>query len=198
MQTDRDTPTSAAGHAECPATSVDEVVGRPCPTLRLKRAGRFLRVRVQRRWGATFTLEGQEAIGQEAQAGVAVEAGPGAPLEVVQPKFLLELLIALLHLPAGFPQTDPVRQRRGGWQIGQRVADRAIAPPFDQQPARLGLRIGHVIGRSTVLPLMRWPHPPPRELGMQGSLGALAPAEGCAFEGLRKMLDGDWGAASQP
>src|SRR6476646_7878263 len=133
MQTDRDTPASAAGHAECPATSVDEVVDRPCPRLRWKRAARFLRVRIQRRGCAAFTLEGQEAIGQETQAGVAMEAGPGAPLEVVQPKLLLELLIALLHLPAGFPQTDPVRQRRRGWQIGQRVADRAIAPPFDQQ-----------------------------------------------------------------
>ncbi len=52
------------------------------------------------------TLERQKAVGQEAQRGVVVEAWPGPPLEMVQTQLLLELLIALLHLPARLPQTD--------------------------------------------------------------------------------------------
>src|SRR5215471_2438399 len=79
----------------------------------------------------TRTLQRQEAVRQEAQRRMAVEAWPRATFEVVQPEFLLELLIALLDLPARFPQADSILQRGRRRQIGQRVADRAVAAPFD-------------------------------------------------------------------
>src|SRR5216683_4692892 len=101
-------PASAAGHAEPPAASLDEAVVQPSPGRRSKRAGRLLLVGhlVQRRRHAARPLEGQEAVGQEAQRRMVVEAWPGTTLKVVQPQFFLELLVALLHLPTRFPQAD--------------------------------------------------------------------------------------------
>ena len=48
----------------------------------------------------------QETVGQHHQAGVVVEAAPGAALEMIQAQFLLHLLVALLHRPAALPQPD--------------------------------------------------------------------------------------------
>src|SRR3954462_8448397 len=58
------------------------------------------------RRGRAVALQGQEAVGEERQAGVVVEAAPGAALEVVQAQLLLQLLVALFHRPAAFPQAD--------------------------------------------------------------------------------------------
>jgi hypothetical protein len=55
---------------------------------------------------------------------------------------ILELLIALLHLPAALPERHRLLDRGLWWQVGERVLDRAIGSPFDQQPAPL--RIGDV------------------------------------------------------
>src|SRR5262252_7406430 len=96
----------------------------------------------------TRTLQRQEAVCQEAQRSMVVEAWPRATFEVVQPEFLLELLIALLDLPARLPDTNCSLQAGGGWQIGQRVADRAVAAPLDQQPTRFGGGVGHVRRRA--------------------------------------------------
>src|SRR5262249_43747807 len=76
-------------------------------------------------------LQCQEAVPQQAEGRVVMKARPRASLEMVQSQFLLELLIPLFHLPARFPHTDRIGQRCGLWQIGQRVADRAVAAPFD-------------------------------------------------------------------
>src|SRR6266849_10048631 len=96
-------PTSAAGHAEPPVALLDEAVVRPSPRLGLKRDCRLLLCHcIQRRRRAAPTLEGQEAVRQKAQGGMVVETGPRASFEVVQPQLLFELLVALLHVPAGF------------------------------------------------------------------------------------------------
>src|SRR5579871_1475274 len=48
----------------------------------------------------TPVFQGQKAIGQQHQSGMVVKTTPGAALEMVQPQFLLHLLIALLDVPA--------------------------------------------------------------------------------------------------
>src|SRR6266508_1433502 len=93
-------PANIAWHGEPPAACIDAVVWRS-PKLGLERAGRVL---LQRRRCATQALLGQEAIRQETQCGVVVEAGPRAPLVMVQSQLLLKLLVALLDLPARLPQ----------------------------------------------------------------------------------------------
>src|SRR6266542_3970743 len=146
---------------------------------------------IQRGGRPASTLQRQEAIRQETQRGMVVEAWPGAPLEVIEPQFFLELLVALLHLPARFPQTDGLGQRGRRWQIGQRVADRTIAAPLHQQPACFGGRVGHIVSRASHAPAMRWPDAYPRELRVQRSLGALPPTERGALERLGQSLDCD-------
>src|SRR5258707_4533013 len=121
-----------------------------------------------------------------------VETRPGATPEVVQSQLLLELLVALLPLPACLPQPGPLRQRRVRRQVGQRVADRTVAPPFHQQPARFGCRVGHVISRAADAPAMRWPDAYPSKLRVQRSLGARPPTERGALERLGQPLDRDW------
>src|SRR5215469_469209 len=125
-----------------------------------KRAVNVIRV-IQDGGCPTRTLQRKEAVRQEAQRRVVVEAWPRATFEVVQPEFLLELLIALLHLPARLPDTNCVLEAGGCWQIGQRIADRAVAAPLDQQPTRFGGGVGHVRRRAAHAPAVRWPHPYP-------------------------------------
>src|SRR5712692_3062879 len=186
-------PTSAAGHAEPLAASLDEAVVGPSPRLGLKRDCRLLLCHyIQRRRRATPPLEGQEAIGQEAQRGVVVETGPGTALEVVQPLRLFDLLIPLLYLPAGFPQADSFLQRGRRRQVGQRVANRAIGAPFDQQPTGLSLHVGHVVSAAPSGPAVGWPHAQPGKLGLQRSFGALPPTERGVLELLGQPLDGHW------
>src|SRR6266851_2405889 len=183
---------SAAGHAAVPAAWLGAVVS-PDPDLCSERAGSLLLDQViQRGRCAAQALQGQEAVRQETQARMVVEARPGASLEVVQAQLLFELLIALLYVPARLPQFDRVHQRRLSRQVGQGVADGAIDAPFDEQPARLSLQIGQVIGGPPVLPAVGWPHAHPCELGVQRPFGSLPPAERRALEGLRQLLDGHW------
>src|SRR5919206_1509239 len=121
-QTGRGKPASTAGHAEAPAASVVAVVS-PDPGLCSERARRCLLDRViQYRRRVAQALYGQEAVRQEAQRCMMVEALPGATLEVVQAQLLFELLIALLHVPACLPHANSLRQGRRGWQVGQGVA----------------------------------------------------------------------------
>src|SRR6266567_4553896 len=108
-QTGKDKPAKAAGHGEPPAASAVGVVSAD-PGLCWERAGwRLLGHRhvIQRRGRATQSLQGQEAIRQEAHGGVVVEPRPGASLEVVQPQLFLELLIALLHVASGSSTVRP-------------------------------------------------------------------------------------------
>src|SRR5438876_11747223 len=87
---------------------------------------------IQRSGRPTRTLQRQKSVGQETQRCMMVETGPGATLKVVQSQLLLELLVALLHLPACLPQTDRLHQRGRRRQVCQRVADRTIAAPLHQ------------------------------------------------------------------
>jgi len=96
----RDTPASAAGRDGPPAALPDGAMVRPDPKLRWERARRLLCCLFQRRGRAECPLQGQEPVRQEAQRGVVVEAGPRTSFEVIQSQFFLELLVALLHLPA--------------------------------------------------------------------------------------------------
>src|SRR5258708_433500 len=105
-------PANIAGRGEPPAACIDAVVWRS-PKLRSKRGRRLLLQHViQRRRRAAQALQGQEAIRQETQCGVVVEAGPGASFEMVQPEFFLELLIPLLDLPARLPQPNRLPHAR--------------------------------------------------------------------------------------
>src|SRR6266851_3900134 len=124
-------PANIAWRAEPPAACIDVVLWRS-PKLRLERAGRLV---LQRRRCAAQALQGQEAIRQETQCRVVVEAGPGASFEMVQPQLFLELLITLLDLPAGLPQPHRLQHGRLGRQVGQRIADRAVSPPLHKKQA---------------------------------------------------------------
>src|SRR6266851_8115427 len=182
---------SAAGHAAVPAAWLGAVVS-PDPDLCSERAGSLLLDQViQRGRCAAQALQGQEAVRQETQARMVVEARPGASLEVVQAQLLFELLIALLDVPARLPQANRLRQRRRGWQVGQGVADRPITAPFDQQPARVGVSVRYIVGGASRLPAVRWPHAQPGKLGVQRTFGALSPAERRALQLLCQPLDDD-------
>src|SRR5438270_4931062 len=154
-------PASAAGHAAVPAAWLGAVVS-PDRDLCSERAGSLLLDQfIQRSRCAAQALQGQEAVRQETQGRMMVEAWPGASLEMVQAQLLFELLIALLYMPARLPQADRLRQRSCGWQIGQGVADRAITAPFDQQPAGVGVCVRYIVGAASRLPAVRWPHAQP-------------------------------------
>src|SRR5215510_6871983 len=153
---------STAWHAGVRAASVEAAVW-PDLDLRLERAAGVLPV-VQRHARAAQTLQLQKSIRQKTHRRMVVEAGPGAAFEVVQSQFLFELLIALLHMPAALPDFDGVEHRRLRWQVRQRIANRPVAAPFHQQPARFGLAIWHVVGGPPVLPSVRWPDAQPGEL----------------------------------
>src|SRR2546428_4708901 len=180
---------NAGVHGGCLAASVDGDEGWWRDRMPSgKRAVSLVEV-IERGGRAVGALQRQEPIGQETQRRMVVEPRPRATLEVIQSQLLLELLIALLHLPARFPQADRFRQGRGRWQVGQRVADRTIGPPLDQQPARFGGRVGQVISRAAHAPAMGWPDAHPGKLGLEWSLGALSPAEWRALERLGQPLD---------
>jgi hypothetical protein len=51
---------------------------------------------------------------------VSVQAGPGSPLEIVEPEFLLELLVRLLADPARLDRRSQPTQRGANWKISGR------------------------------------------------------------------------------
>ncbi|GAA0603228.1 hypothetical protein GCM10009416_46160 [Craurococcus roseus] len=59
--------------------------------------------------------------GDAAHQRVAVQPGPGAPLEAAQAQFLLELLVRLLANPARLDGGGEGAQRRPGRQVGEVV-----------------------------------------------------------------------------
>jgi hypothetical protein len=48
---------------------------------------------------------------------VSVQAGPGSPLEVVEPEFLLELLVRLLADPASLDRRGQTSQQGAGREL---------------------------------------------------------------------------------
>jgi len=59
--------------------------------------------------------------GDQRHERVPVQAGPGAALEVVEPEFLLQLLVPLLAYPAGLDGGREPLERRVGWQVREVV-----------------------------------------------------------------------------
>src|SRR5258708_39868937 len=62
----------------------------------------------------THLFQDQEPIGQHHQASVVMELTPRPALEMIQARFFLHLLVALLHRPATLPEPDrldPTRRR---------------------------------------------------------------------------------------
>jgi hypothetical protein len=66
---------------------------------------------------------------------------PGASLEVVEPEFLLHLLVYLFAHPSGL---DACRQRQDvsvGWQVGKVVFAPVRRSPFADQPSLLARQV---------------------------------------------------------
>src|SRR5437763_9740694 len=102
-------------------------------------------------------LQGQKAIRQQHQRRVVVKAAPGAPLEVVQPQLLLQLLVALLDWPAALPQADGLFASRARRQVGEGKLQLTLGLLLDQQPHRLR------VGTAAVLPVLTRPDAQPGE-----------------------------------
>src|SRR5215210_7495149 len=64
-------------------------------------------------------LQQQEPVRQERQGCVVVEPPPRPPLEVVQPEFLLQLLVPLFDRPPALPEPNRCPAARVGRQVGQ-------------------------------------------------------------------------------
>src|SRR4051794_6234123 len=104
----------------------------------------------RRRWasevlvrGEKTSLANEEAIGRKAQGGVMMKAAPTPSFIMIEPKFLLKILIIPLNPPAQLGPVNQINQggrRRQGREpvLGRlRVARR----PLDQQPL-LRMRLG--------------------------------------------------------
>src|SRR3954463_12208102 len=88
------------------------------------------------RQGEKTSLANEEAIGRNAQGGMMMKAAPAASFVMVEPKFLLEILIIPLNPPA---QLGPVNQidQGGGRRQGRKpvlARLRVARRPLDQQP----------------------------------------------------------------
>src|SRR6266481_9496018 len=80
----------------------------------------------------------QKTVGQHDQRHVVVPTAPTAPLVVVQPQFLFELLIVLLDLPACFGDLHQPSKTVLGREIAKEIPGRlrGFFRPLDQQPDR--------------------------------------------------------------
>src|SRR4051794_33404504 len=91
--------------------------------------------------GEKTSLRHEEAIGRKAQGGVMMKAAPTASFIMIEPKFLLEVLIIPLNPPAQLVnQIDQGSRRRQGREP---VLGRLLVTlrPLDQQPL-LRMRFG--------------------------------------------------------
>src|SRR5262245_54558486 len=117
--------------------------------------------------GRAQPLQGEEAVGEERQAGVVMEAPPGAALEVVQAQLLFQLLVALLHRPATLPQADRLHAAGPRRQVREGELPLAVGLLLDQQPDRPGA------GAGPLLPALARPDAQPGEARRQLALAAL-------------------------
>ena len=138
-----------------------------CPLFCPRCAGCFLPLPFDRQ---PTSFRQQEPVGQQSHRPVVVEPAPAPPLEVVQARLFLQLLVPLLHRPAALPQTHRRRSTRARRQITEGKLQRAISTLlFDQPPQRFG--VGTVARRP---PLSR-PHPHPSEVSRRRPLGSFPP-----------------------
>src|SRR5712692_9739758 len=89
-----------------------------------------------------------------------MEAAPAAPLEMIEPELILELLIVALDAPAQLGQAGQLGDGRGLWQRREPILrGLGVAPrPLDQQPL-------FPPGLGPLLIAMGGPHTQPRETG---------------------------------
>lgn len=86
-----------------------------------------------------FPFHGQEAIRGYAGRGVMVKAAPATALVMVEPEFVLELLVVPLDPPPELHGSHEGRERRLGRHRGEPVLRRLVLArrPFDQEPMAL-------------------------------------------------------------
>src|SRR4051795_1505591 len=103
---------------------------------------RALGVGIARQGGKT-SLANEEAIGRNAQGGVMMKAAPAASFIMVEPKFLLEILIIPLNPPAQLGHVNQIDQGGRRRQGREPVLGRLLVAlrPLDQQPL-LRMRLG--------------------------------------------------------
>jgi hypothetical protein len=102
-----------------------------------------------------------------------VQPGPGAALEVVEARLLLQLLVGLLADPAGLDRRRQLVERGVGRRVGEVVLLLARAAPFAHQPDLVPGQVPAVAELCT----LRRAHPHGAELRRELSLGPLPPAD---------------------
>src|SRR3954471_19662319 len=116
----------------------------------------------------------EEGEGELAQERVVVQPAPRAPLEVVEPQLLLELLVHLLAHPPGLDQGRQLLERRVRRQVREVVLALARGPMLADEPRLVTGEVPFAGGGRTV----RHAHPQGGELGLERSLGAGPPRDG--------------------
>ncbi len=92
--------------------------------------------------GEKRSTEREETMGHHAQGGVVVEAPTGAAFKMVQPHFLLQLLVVALHPPAQLRQPHQLLEGSAGQQRREVILHRPLllSRPLHQQPFLLARR----------------------------------------------------------
>src|SRR6478672_11467238 len=139
--------------------------------------------------GEKTSLANEEAIGRKAQGGVMMKAAPATSFIMVEPEFLLEILVIPFNPPAQFGHVNQIdqgdRRRQGREPVLGRL--RVALWPLDQQPL-LRMRLGPPIiamGRT---------HPHRGEAPAQVTSAALAPPHrlpGTRRQGESEVLGAD-------
>src|SRR6186997_545518 len=134
--------------------------------------------------GEKTSLGNEEAIGRKAQGGVMMKAAPAASLIMIEPQFLLEILIIPLNPPAQFGPVNQIDQGGGRRQGREPVLARllVVLRPLDQQPL-LRMRLGPPIVT------MRRTHPQRGEAPAQVTPATRAPTH--RLPGTRRQGDSE-------
>ena len=127
-------------------------------------------------------LQQQKGIGQAHQGDMVMPALPAASFVVVQPHFLLQLLVVLFHPPVQLGQSYQAAAREALGQVREPVLGRGfdVRWPLDQQPDRLqlGLAVGMAVSRL---------HPAGGQAAALRTARALAPSDGAPCLGRQRQ-----------